>query len=165
MASLIDDLINTLEEQNEIYEKLLEIASKKKVAIIENNIENLQEIVSKENTIVGRSLRLDKKRIELFNDMAIVLNKKDINLSDIILAMKGKECQNKLTQIKEKIQNVLPKLKILNDQNQELIKMSMDYVEYSMNLIRGGTSGIPTYYDSAGNEINGSEQKMFDAKQ
>ncbi|MDE6357036.1 MAG: flagellar protein FlgN [Eubacteriales bacterium] len=165
MASLIEELIETLEEQNKIYETLLEIASKKKVAIIENNIPNLQEIVSQENTIVGRSLRLDKKRNELFDDMGVVLNKKNATLSDIIEAIKGQEGEKNLIKIKEKAEDILPKLKNLNDQNQELIQMSMDYVEYSMNLIRGGATGKPTYYDSAGNEINVSDKKMFDARQ
>lgn len=165
MASLIEELIETLEEQNKIYENLLEIASKKKVAIIENNIPNLQEIVAQENTIVGRNLRLDKKRSELFDDMGIVLNKKNANLSDIIEAIKGQEGEKSLIKIKEKAEDILPKLKNLNDQNQELIQMSMDYVEYSMNLIRGGATGKPTYYDSAGNEINVSDKKMFDARQ
>lgn len=165
MASLIEELILTLDEQNKIYETLLEIASKKKVAIIENNIPNLQQIVAQENTIVGRNMRLDKKRIELFNDMKVVLNKKELTLSNIIEAIKGQEGEKQLIEIKEKSEDILPKLKVINDQNQELIRMSMEYIDYSMNLIRGGAMGTPTYYDSMGNEINFSDKKMFDAKQ
>lgn len=165
IASLIEELIDTLSEQNKIYENLLEIASKKKVAIIENNIPNLQEIIAQENTIVGRNIRLDRKRVELFNDMCTVLNKKTITLSDIIETIKGQDGEKNLLEIKQKAEDILPKLKNLNDQNQELIQISIDYVDYSMNLIRGGAMGMPTYYDSAGNEINISDKKMFDAKQ
>ncbi len=165
MASLIEELIDTLDEQNKIYETLLEIASKKKVAIIENNISNLQEVVAQENTIVGRSIRLDKKRIELFNDMGTVLNKKNMTLSDIIEAIKGQEEEKRLLEIKEKAEDILPKLKNLNDQNQELIQISMDYIDYSVNLIRGGAIGKTTYYDAIGNEIDVSDKKMFDARQ
>lgn len=163
MASLIDELITILDEQNKIYETLLDIASKKKVAIIENNIPMLQEIVSEENTIVGRNLRLDKKRVEIFNDMSIVLNKKDLTLSHIIETVKGQEDEKELIKLKERAKDLLPKLKTINDQNQELLQMAMDYVEYSMNLLRA--TNAPAYYDSMGNEINLSNRKMFDAKQ
>ncbi|MDE6181655.1 MAG: flagellar protein FlgN, partial [Eubacteriales bacterium] len=97
--------------------------------------------------------------------MCTVLNKKTITISDIIESLKGQEEEKMLSKIKEKAEDVLPKLKILNDQNQELLQMSMDYIDYSMNLIRGGAMGMPTYYDSTGNEINTSDKKMFDAKQ
>lgn len=165
MASLIQELITTLSEQVELYEKILKIASEKKVVIIENNIKALQEIIAKENTIVGKALRLDKKRIELFEDMKLVLNKKELTLSDIIETFKGQKEETILLEIKNKISNVLPKVKIINEQNQELIKMSMDYIDYSINLIRGGAIGKPTYYDSIGNEIDIADKKMFDAKQ
>lgn len=166
MASLITELINTLEEQNNIYELLLDIASKKKVAIIENNVPQLQAFVAEENTIVGKNQRLEKKRIELFNDISIVLSKtKDMTLKELIESIKGQAEEKILTDIMEKLLNTLPKLKSLNDQNQELLQMSMDHIDFSVNLIRGGANQIPTYYDSSGNEINLSDKKMFDTKQ
>lgn len=166
MASLIKELTETLTEQNNIYQSLLEVSSKKKVAIIENNISNLQEFLKEENVLVGRNQRLDKKRIEIFKDISMVLGKnEDLSLKDIIEAMKGQEGEKELTEIREKLLDILPKLKSLNDQNQELIKISMDYVDFSMNVIRASSGNAPTYYDSLGNEINTSDKKMFDAKQ
>lgn len=166
MASLIKELINTLTEQNNIYESLLDVASKKKVAIIENNISLLQEFVKEENLLVGRTQRLDKKRMEIFKDISMVLGKNsDLSLKEVIEAMKGQEGEKELIDIREKLLDILPKLKSLNDQNQELIKISMDYIDFSINIIRASGGNAPTYYDSLGNEINASDKKMFDAKQ
>ena len=166
MASLIKELIDTLEEQTNIYQSLLEIASKKKVSIIENNIDELQAFVKEENVLVGRNQRLEKKRIEFFKDISMVLGKnQNISLKDIIENIKGQDGEKELIEIREKMLDVLPKLKSINDQNQELLKMSIDYVDFYINLIRGAGGGAPTYYDLAGNEINPSDKKMFDAKQ
>lgn len=166
MASLIKELIDTLEEQANIYQSLLEIASKKKVSIIENNIDALQAFVKDENVLVGRNQRLEKKRIEFFKDISMVLGKnEDISLKEIIDNIKGQDGEKELILLREKMLGVLPKLKSINDQNQELLKMSIDYVDFSMNLIRGAGAESPTYYDLAGNEINSSDRKMFDAKQ
>ncbi|WP_250278449.1 flagellar protein FlgN [[Clostridium] colinum] len=166
MASLIKELIDTLEEQNNIYQSLLDIASKKKVSIIENDISTLQQFIKQENLLVGKNQKLEKKRIEIFNDMSMVLGKSnDLSLKDIIDTINGQEGHKELTLIREKIIDVLPKLKTINDQNQELIKMSMDYIDFSINVIRGAGGNSPTYYDLSGNEINLSDKKMFDAKQ
>ena len=162
MASLIKELI----EQNNIYQSLLDVASKKKVAIIENKIPNLQEFVKEENVLIGRNQRLDKKRIEIFKDISMVLGKNDeLSLKDIISCMKGQEGEKELIAIRENMLEILPKLKSLNDQNQELLTISMDYVDFSINMIRASGGNSPTYYDSLGNEINTLDKKMFDAKQ
>lgn len=166
MASLIKELIETLIEQNNIYQSLLDVASKKKVAIIENKIPNLQDFVKEENVLIGRNQRLDKKRIEIFKDISMVLGKNDeLSLKDIISCMKGQEGEKELIAIRENMLEILPKLKSLNDQNQELLTISMDYVDFSINMIRASGGNSPTYYDSLGNEINTLDKKMFDAKQ
>lgn len=166
MASLIKELIETLTEQNNIYQSLLDVASKKKVAIIENKIPNLQDFVKDENVLIGRNQRLDKKRIEIFKDISMVLGKNDeLSLKDIISCMKGQEGEKELIAIREDMLEILPKLKSLNDQNQELLTISMDYVDFSINMIRASGGNSPTYYDSLGNEINTLDKKMFDAKQ
>lgn len=166
MASLIKELIETLTEQNNIYQSLLDVASKKKVAIIGNKIPNLQDFVKEENVLIGRNQRLDKKRIEIFKDISMVLGKNDeLSLKDIISCMKGQEGEKELIAIRENMLEILPKLKSLNDQNQELLTISMDYVDFSINMIRASGGNSPTYYDSLGNEINTLDKKMFDAKQ
>lgn len=165
MATLIQELTNILQQQHEVYSKLLNIASQKKVAIIENNLPNLQKIIEQENLVIGKNFKLDKKREEIFFDIANVLNIKDVSLAKIIDAVKNQDGYEELVNIKKKLEDVLPKLKVLNDQNQELVKMSMEYIDYSINLIRLGTTGKSTYYDGLGNEIYDSENKMFDKKQ
>ena len=139
---------------------------KKKVAIIENKIPNLQDFVKEENVLIGRNQRLDKKRIEIFKDISMVLGKNDeLSLKDIIRCMKGQEGEKERIAIRENMLEILPKLKSLNDQNQELLTISMDYVDFSINMIRASGGNSPTYYDSLGNEINTLDKKMFDAKQ
>lgn len=165
MATLIQDLTSVLQQQSQVYSDLLDIASTKKLAIIENNLEDLQKIIEAENSIIGKNFKLDKKRQELFNDMASVLNIKDVTLSNILNSIKNQEGYKDLLNIKNSIDDTLPKLKSLNDQNQQLIQMSMDYIDYSVNLIRAQNTGKPTYYDGLGNEIYDCDNKMFDAKQ
>lgn len=166
MASIITELIDTLKEQKNLYSEILEIAPEKKLAIIENNVENLQKTVSKENALIGKNQRLDRKRIEIFGDISTVLAMPiDITLKDIIEALKGQDGEQELASLRDDILNIIEKLNTINTQNQELIQMSIDYVNFSMNVIRDSSKETPTIYDLNGNEIDMNNKKMFDAKQ
>lgn len=166
MAGLTTELVNTINSQNEIYEQLVDIGLKKKVSIIENNLKHLQELISKENELVGKNSRLDRKREQIFKDIAFVLNKPlPITLLQIIDLIKGQPDELTLKNSREKSIELLEKLKKINDHNKDLIQVSLEQIDFSMNFIRGSMSNTPYYYDSAGNEINLGDKKLFDAQQ
>lgn len=54
MASLIEELIDVLQKENEEYQKLLAISMEKTPVIVEGNITKLQEIVAREQEVVDR---------------------------------------------------------------------------------------------------------------
>ena len=76
MASLIDELISVLEKETEEYHQLIDISSKKSKAIVKNDLEELRRITAVEQDFVSRLINLEKKREEVTNDIALVLNKK-----------------------------------------------------------------------------------------
>lgn len=167
MAGLIEELMDTVEQQIEIYDKLLDIAARKKVVIVENNIDGLSKFTDEENTLLGRCTRLDKKRDALFEDIAFVLNKKkdEINLSSLVELIKGQPEEERLASIRDRAVDVLDKLRRINDINKVLIETSLEHLDYQMNIIRGAINPQPYYCDLAGNEINLSGKMLFDTKQ
>lgn len=167
MAGLIEELMNTVDKQIDIYEELLEIAAKKKVSIVENRVEDLAEFTAVENTLLGRCSRLDKQRETLFNDIAFVLNKKseDITLTKLIELIKGQPEEERLIKTRDKAFETLNKLKQINDLNRMLVETSLEHIDYSMNVIRGALSPQPYYCDLAGNEIDLPGKMLFDTKQ
>ena len=75
MASLMENLISLLEQENDEYEKLLELSMQKTPVIIEGDISKLEKITDEEQIIVGKVNRLDKEREQVMQDIATVLNK------------------------------------------------------------------------------------------
>lgn len=166
MAGLINELITTLDKLNVLYDELLESAKQKKEAIIKNEIEMIQEINDNENIILGKTEKLDKKRIELFSDIAFVLNKNpdDITITKLSEYIKGQKEEPDVIRVRDTAGKLLKELKEINDQNKQLIEYSLEHAEFSMNLIRSSLSGKPSYYDSLGNELPSSE-RLFDITQ
>ena len=148
MAGMMDQLVEILTEQSERYEELLGLSLEKRDVIIVNDIENLQKINHLENLVISQNQKLEKKRLALVADMAIVLNQKeeDLTLSRIIELMEGKEEQEALVTARDRIKSILDELKEVNHQNGQLVNNALEYIEYSTNLLRTSIGQqAPTY--------------------
>ena len=62
MASLIENLISVLEQENSEYEVLLELSRKKTPVIVKGDIERLQEITDEEQNIIDRIHALEGRQ-------------------------------------------------------------------------------------------------------
>ena len=167
MAGLVESLVDILEQQCEVYENLLGLGKEKRDVIIKNEIEELQKITSLENTLVSQNNRFEKNKNIAIDDVISVLNIKEDEFTLMKLAelMEGKpECE-RLLKVLNKINDTIKELKQINDQNRMLVKDSLDFIEYSLNVYRGAMdSGAESGYSSEGGTIL-NQRAFFDAKQ
>ena len=160
MASLMDDLIQVLENENREYEKLAELSKEKKQVIIDANVPALASKIQ----------NLDHRRQKVMHDMSVVLNKQeqDFKLDTIIemLSSQPRE-QERLQNVKEQLKTTLAEVRKINEQNQTLLNQALDMVEFDLTLFRSMRTAPETanYNKNAYNpgEILGGSG--FDAKQ
>ena len=170
MASLMEELISTLSQEKELYLDLLPIAEEKTKAIVENNLEKLQEITSREQSEIGKISALERKRDEVITNMGIVLGRKpqELTLAELIrITEKQPKDQAALAELKDALGAAVRKLADVNERNNVLIKHSLDMIQFNMNLLQS-TRMVQgnNYTKSAGESIPGAAQTgMFDAKQ
>lgn len=155
MPGLINELIDVLNSQSEVYEKLLELSMSKKNVIIKNEINVLKEITASENALIGKSQRLEKKRLGLISDVANVLNEKEENITLTSLAeiIKEQAEHEILVEATKRIRTVLEELKTVNDGNKILIENSLEYIDFNINVMQSTFSEEPPTYSSKGEEI------------
>ncbi len=171
MASLMEELIQTLDAEETHYRELIPIEEEKKRAIISNNLEVLQEITVREHELVDRTSALENKRERVAGEMATVLGKnpETITLEQIADALKNQpQDQRKLQEVHDRLRTTVRQLQQVIDQNKDLLKESMEMVEFNMNVIRSTrmSSGSSNYASDA-SEVAGMapQHGMFDAKQ
>lgn len=166
MPSLISELISSLEEQYTYYSELFDLSSTKKAAIIINDVKVIQDVNAKENTIIGKSQRAERKRITIVKDIASVLNVKESDLTVKTLAelIKDQPERSVLLETAARLRAKADALKEVNEQNKLLIQNSLDYIEFSMNLIRSSNDATPYTYTNKGIEID-NRKNFFDARQ
>lgn len=172
MASLMENLIQVLEQESEEYEGLLSLSQKKTPIIVSSDLEKLQKITDDEQVIVSRINQLEKKRTEVVADIANVLNRDvdTLKLANLIemLAARPVE-QAKLTEAHDSLQKSVYGLKRVNEQNRELLTNALEMIEFEMNLLQASKAAPETanYNKGAYNagDTMGVYNGGFDAKQ
>lgn len=172
MASLMETLIQVLDEESQEYEKLLGLSMKKTPVLVSGDLDELAKITDEEQIVVSKINRLEQKRQETFTDVANVINKdvKTLMLSDLVemLASRPVE-QQKLAKVHDSLRSVVREVKRVNEQNRELIKNALEMVEFDMNMLQAMKAAPETANYNRGAYNTGTYMGVggsgFDARQ
>ena len=169
MASLIEELIMVLGDEEKIYSEIIPIAEKKTQIIVNNDLQSLNSITEEEQELLGKISKLEKKRQEVIRNMGIVMNKKEseLNFVTIIELLNGQEKeQEELRKLHDKLKRTIDVLSTLNERNQMLIKQSLEMIDFDINLMQSlrTSPGVGQYNIASEVEMQGMKSGMFDAK-
>lgn len=173
MASLIEELIMVLGDEEKLYGEIIPIAEKKTQIIVNNDLQSLTGITDEEQKLVGKISKLEKKRQEVIRNIGIVMNKKEseLNFITIIDLLKGQEKgqekeQEELRRLHDKLKRTIDTLTMLNERNQLLIRQSIEMIDFDINLLQSlrTSPGVGQYNTASEVEIQGTGKGMFDAK-
>ena len=170
MASLMEELLQVLKDEEQQYEALIGMNDVKREAIIKADIGALEEVTIKEQEAGSALLNLSNKRSRVLNDMATVLGKEaeEMTINKMIgyLESQPKE-QQQLSEQRDRLLEVGTRMRIMNQQNESLLKQALEMVEFDLTLLRSMRQAPDTAnYDrnayNTGDLLGGS---AFDAKQ
>ena len=169
MASLIEELIMVLGDEEKIYSEIIPIAEKKTQIIVNNDLQSLNSITEEEQGLLGKISKLEKKRQEVIRNIGIVMNKKEseLNFVTIIELLNGQEKeQEELRKLHDKLKRTIDILSTLNERNQMLIKQSLEMIDFDINLMQSlrTSPGVGQYNIASEVEMQGMKSGMFDAK-
>ncbi len=171
MASLIEELVSTLDREDRLYTDLIPIQEKKLRAIVTNDLETIGKLAEEEQTLVDEVGILEAKRMRITDDIATVLGKPQgtMKLEQIVQTLKNQpDEQKKLQELHDRLRRTIARLQELNVQNKDLLDQVLEMVEFNMNVIRSTrmSSGSSNYSSSAAQvDLPDMEAGMFDAKQ
>jgi len=171
VASLIEELVDILGKEQEVYNQLIPVIREKTQVIVMNDTVALQEITAKEQDAIDKVTALEKKRARVMQDIRIVLGKEDenLNLSTLIGLLDTKQKEKRiLSELHDKLKETVNILVDINNRNKVLIQQSLEMIEFNMNFLQSTrmSPGNNTYTKNASQD-NGksSGTGMFDAKQ
>lgn len=170
MASLMEELLEVLGEEEAQYEALIALSDDKKDAVIKADIGKLGEITTREQDAASALLNLSNKRTRILNDMATVLGKNpsEMTINKMIGYLEKQPTeQAKLIERRDRLLEVGTQMRILNQQNETLLKQALEMVEFDLTLLKSMRQAPETAnYDrnayNTGDLLGGGG---FDAKQ
>ncbi|MCR4691023.1 MAG: flagellar protein FlgN [Lachnospiraceae bacterium] len=172
MASIMETLMDVLEQELKEYQALYALSRKKTQIIVANDVTALVSLTDEEQVLVDRIAVLDKKRDEAMKDVADVMNKKaeSFKLSELVELLSARPSEQKrLAALTDGLRRVTTDMNLVNNQNRQLIESALEMVEFDLNLVRGmkaapETAQYTSGAISAGNRL-GVPSGRFDAKQ
>lgn len=162
----VNAIINILTKEYDYYKDMLEMSKSKKNIVIEGKVAELDKIVKLEQNMIMNIGQLERKREEevVKISKALNLNSAQITITELAKVLQP-ELKTGLEDIQDKLKETISELKAINDVNGKLIEQSLEYIDYSINLIAG--SGMETgslYEDMGKNKSKQSKRNIFDTK-
>jgi len=161
---LVNDLIGILDEEANIYEEVLNISKDKKDIIIAGKVTDLEKLVKVEQTLILKISGLELKREQLVDKLSaqIRADSNEITVSELLKHLEGEQAAA-LRKRQEKIIDVINELRNTNALNSKLIKNSLDFINFSMNLIASFDVNDNNYGNN-GQSNDSKKRNLFDIK-
>ncbi len=147
MASLMDELLLTMEGERSQYEKLINLSGEKKDSIIHKKLHVLEAITVQEQAIADSLLVLEKKRLDVLQNIAAVMGHdgEQVSVSWMIDNLANQPVEKeKLETAKKELVEAAEQVQVLNFQTQNLLKQAIEMVEFDITLIKSSRQAPET---------------------
>ncbi|MCM1106165.1 MAG: flagellar protein FlgN [Blautia sp.] len=153
MASLVDELVNVLEAEEKMYQKLIVCGEEKREALIAADVTALEKHTAQEQLTSDDLMSLSNRQLQTLHDVAMVLgmNQETMTVTRLIESLDSQpEAQQKLTEARDRLIAVAGELKRLNDENILLIQQAIELNEFDLTLFKSLRQAPETAnYDSS----------------
>ena len=156
---MVDNVINILQQQQTIYQKLIKYSRQMQKAIVKDDTTEMNILIQAESALAMKFSVLEKKRISLVNNIAktVEYNGSNFNIDELKKHSTAIQIE-KLNTLESKIADIIVELNELNTTNGSLIKNRLDVVNFSLNYLGLATN---TVYNKT-NLNNSSQSKLID---
>lgn len=163
----VRNVINILKSEYNYYNDLLELSKSKKSIIIEGKVTELDKIIKLEQNMVFNIGQLERAREQETAQMCslIGLNAETATLSQIAAKLQL-EYKDEIIKLQNLLSETLKGLKASNELNGQLIQQSLEYIDYSINIITSANTTTGSLYeDITDRNKNGiTKKRIFDTK-
>jgi len=142
MKSKCQELTNILEEQMNIYRHLMDLSVKKQEQLIKGSLDELNEVTKQEEVLIFQLGKLEGKRENCFIQLAELGNFDCKKTLSEVIPLLPVELQEDLEQIEVDFLALLEKLSRTNQENTGLIEQSLDFINYSVDILNQHTKPV-----------------------
>lgn len=162
MKEYVDQLKLVLNEELEVYKKLLDITISKKDIITNNQIKELDQMTKVEQTLILQIGQLEESRETLTSNLKNHFGDQELNMQRLIDHL-PEEDKDFLFDLREDLLKTLTVIDSENKLNKTLIEDSLEYVNFNLDLLTA-VNNDGSYENTATEKEVGSRKNLFDVK-
>ena len=164
MSKSIEQLVIAIEKECEIYEQYFKLAEEKKEIIIKGEVKKLDYITQKEEKLMNTMQKIDQIRNTIVGNILYEIKVESVeNISELCKYL-DKDTKDKILNRKKRLEDLLLKIKNINELNEKLIKQSLEYIDFNVNILLSSESAGSTYGQEANENDLNKKSNIFDAK-
>jgi hypothetical protein len=162
--ALIDELIDVLNKESVLYEDILKMSGSKTDIIVQGKVSDLESITRIEQALILQIGKLENEREKIADRLAKQLKVEPSEITVTKLSKylpKGDASRLKACCIK--FGSTIKSLSDTNGLNSKLIRNSLDYIDFSLNIFSNAGSAN-NLYSNLGQTNDSKKRNFFDMK-
>lgn len=165
VAGQAEKIIEILKKENAYYRDLLALSTKKRGIVIEGKVNELDKIVRFEQNMIFDLGQLEKTREQELQKLCMMLRLDGkATITELIKHLPQVQSEE-LQALQAEMSNTITELQNVNEVNGTLIQQSLEYIEYSVNMITSTGTANSLYDDIKGtNKDLNDKKRLFDTK-
>jgi flagellar biosynthesis/type III secretory pathway chaperone len=150
MNEYIQQILLILRELTDEHRQLIEYGKAKTTAITANQIDTLSYIAAKEKKALERIMELEQQRAFLVGkymlSQKITGQNRSFKMEKLIQVVYQAEEKVQLQRMWKELAGAVNELQDINDFNQHLVRMTLEYLHFSQDLLLGPEEEDVTYH-------------------
>jgi flagellar biosynthesis/type III secretory pathway chaperone len=163
----VNNVITVLEQLTEAHVQLNDIAKDKRAAIMANDLDVLTKTMKAESKWIKRITELDQARIDVSIRLLEengVKSQRNVTLHQLFGVVYNLEQRAKLSNLERQLKEQLNELRQRNELNQQLLQQSIDFVQFSIEIIVPQPDESYIYRNPAEHKPGSSKSGMYNKK-
>ena len=149
MNALLDNLLELLKEETEIFKSIFNILEEETAALMTSDLNQLNEVLKKKENEVLKIRLLEAQREKIVQNIAVQTgcSAKGLTLSKLA-GMVSHSYSEAIFKISEKLEQFSHSIRLLNQKNKKLVEQSLGLVRDSLSMLDNLLSPVPIYHNN-----------------
>lgn len=162
MDEHLQNLYKVLEKEHELYGSILKLCQDEQKDIISGNIESIDKVTQQKEKLLKNIATLEKYRRAFISRIAqpLKIRPRQLTISKLLQHIPGQH-KDTFQTMEGMLQTRLAMVKEVNETNAELLKTSLDCIEFTLNLFSNKTVR-GTYDDAARQALHEGDSYFLD---
>jgi len=166
LAKSLEQLKESLIKEKEMYDGVLKLSKEKQGLIVKGKVKEIEALTQKEQVYIRHMGTFEKIRRSIFTNASKELNIREVdNVSELLLFIDEEEGKA-VDSLRDEILATIKELKEVNEENESLIKKSLEFIDFNKELIASIQQEGPQNndYTKKASERTKSNKSFLDVK-